>query len=215
MEHPVTQGSEAWHKLRNGIPTASEFDQLVTPEFKLRTGQMPQTYLCQKLAEHLTGYVGDDGQSFAMNQGSLLESEAVPFYELMFDVEVRRIGFVTDDAMRIGCSPDGLIGEDSGLEIKCPRPDTHIRYLLDGVLPSQYAPQVHGSMFVTGRSSWVFMSYCRKLPPLVVTVERDDAIQAALKSALNGFLARFDAALEKIERLSKVDRAETRAAQAG
>ena len=211
MEHPVHQGSEAWHLLRLGRPTASEFDRLVTPLGKVKTGDGPQTYLYEKLAEHLTGKPLDDGSTWAMSQGSLLESEAIPFYELVYGAEVRKVGFVTTDDMRIGCSPDGLIGEDSGLECKCALPQTHLRYLLEGGVPKEYVAQVQGCMFVTQRPRWVFLSYCRKMPPHIVHVERDEAFQQALTAALNQFLANFDNALEKLETLSQITRAVKRA----
>lgn len=199
MEHPVTQGSDVWLKLRAGIPTASEFDNLITPEWKARTGQTPQSYLARKLAEaFLGGPLFSAGGSFAMEQGTILEDEARPFYEFTYGVKVRRIGFVTTDDMRVGCSPDGLIGDDSGIEIKCPEPQTHVRYLLDGGLPKDYAAQVHGAMYVTGRPRWVFMSYCRRMPPFVVTVERNQEIQQAIDFALSSFLGQFDAAFTRL-----------------
>lgn len=203
IEHPVQQGSEAWHILRLGKPTASDFDRLVTPEWKVRTGQTPQTYLYEKLAELITGKVDDSVKSFAMEQGHLLEREAIPYYELMHDVKVRRVGFCTTDDMRIGCSPDGLIGEDGGIECKCPFPETHLRYLLDGGLPKEYAAQVHGSMFVTGRKYWVFMSYSRHFPAHLVRVERDEEIQKVIGEALAGFTGKMAAAVERIEALRK------------
>jgi len=202
MLHPVTQGSEAWHKLRLGRPTASGLSNLLTPEWKRRTGEMPRTYLFSKIAEVITGKSEDeDAGSWAMEQGTLLESEAIPFYEFLTDTKVQRMGFVTDDHMQYGCSPDGLIGEDCGIEVKCPRPHTHVKYLLDGGLPKEYACQVHGSMYVTERPSWVFLSYCRGFPPHIVTVLRDDKIQAAIKEALDYFLEDFKIALDKIKRL--------------
>jgi hypothetical protein len=211
MEHPIHQGSEAWHKLRFGRPTASEFDNLVTPLGKVKTGEGPQSYLYRKLAEHILGRSLDEGGSWAMEQGGILESEAIPFYEFTFDAEVRRIGFVTTDDMRIGCSPDGLIGDDSGIEAKCPLPQTHLRYLLEGGVPKEYVAQVQGCMFVTQRPRWVFLSYCRKMPPHIVHVERDEAFQAALAEATSGFLSRFDAALYKLETLTQATRAVKRA----
>ncbi len=199
MEHPVTQGSEAWNLLRAGRPTASDFGRILTPEWKRRTGEMPRTYLYEKLTEYVTGKPLPQEESWAMGQGTLLESEAIPYYEFTYDAKVRRVGFVTDDAMTYGCSPDGLIGEDGGIEAKCPQPQTHLRYLLDGQVPKDYLAQVHGCMFVTGRPWWVFMSYSRQFPPLVVKVMRDEAIQAAIKEALDYWLEDFRIALAKIE----------------
>lgn len=199
MIHPPKQGSEGWLSLRLGHPTASEFDKLVTPLWKIKTGDGPHSYLCEKLAEHITGKPLERGGTFAMEQGSILETEAVPYFELIHDVEVQRVGYCSTDDMRIGCSPDGLIGEDGGLECKCPFAQTHVRYLLDGVVPTDYLAQVHGSMFVTGRKWWKFMSYARGFPPLIVHVDRDEKIQAAIREALDGLLKRFDESLAKIQ----------------
>jgi hypothetical protein len=187
----VAQGSPEWKALRLGLPTASEFDALVTPEWKIRTGQGPETYLYQKLCEKILGFA-PDANSFAMEQGAILESEARPFYEFEFSQPVQVVGFCTSDDGRIGCSPDGLIGETGGLEIKCPQPATHLKYLLGGELPKEYRAQVQGAMLVTGRPAWTFMSYSRQFPPLVLRVERDTAAQEVLKSALEIFLEKFD-----------------------
>jgi len=203
MLHPVHQGSESWHLLRCGRPTASEFDNLVSPQGKIREGQMPLTYLYEKLAETITGKPLEQTGTWQMDQGSILEGEAIPYFELMQNVKVQRMGFITDDKMRYGCSPDGLIGEESGIECKCPQSQTQVKYLLEGVLPPQYVAQVQGSMYVTGRPSWWFMSYSRKLPPLMLKVERDAKFQEALGAALGKWLADFDAALAKIDALKQ------------
>lgn len=115
-------------------------------------------------------------------------------YEERTGHHVSEVGFITDDKERFGCSPDGLISLDSigpeftdaihhGVEIKCPIPETHMKWLLAGGLPEEHKCQVHGSMAVTGLSRWDFVSYCPGLPPLIVRVERDeftDSISAGL-----------------------------------
>jgi hypothetical protein len=185
------QGSGEWKSLRLGIPTASEFDSIMTPEFKLRTGQTPETYLYKKLCEKLLGF-SPDIDAFAIEQGVILEKEARPYYEFTFNTPVQLVGFCTTDDGRVGCSPDGLIGEDGGIEIKCPQPHTHLRYLLEGGLPKDYMAQVHGSMYVTGRPYWMFMSYSRQFQPLLIRVERDERIQSMIHQALEAFLDKFE-----------------------
>jgi hypothetical protein len=208
-----TQGTPEWLKARAGIPTASEFDNLVTPEWKLRTGQTPETYLYRKLAERCMGVpLQTGGGSWEMGQGSILEGEALPFVMFTRDIQIDRVGFVTTDDGRIGCSPDGLIGTDGGIEAKCPQPDTHLRYLVNGELPPQYRAQVYGSMLVTDRKWWYFLSYSRQFPPLLLRIERDEKIMAALQAALNGFLATFDAAYAKVMALKEAADAPKRAA---
>ncbi len=202
--HAVKQGSGEWKQLRLGIPTASEFDAIVTPEFKPRTGQMPETYPYTKLCEKLLGFA-PDVNAFAMDQGVILESEAKPFYEFTFNTPLCNVGFCTTDDNRLGCSPDGLLGEEGGIEIKCPQPHTHLRYLMEGGLPKEYAAQVHGSLFVTGRPWWKFMSYSRQFPPHVVHVERDEEIQAKLADALYAFLKKYDKKYSEIKAMKDAE----------
>lgn len=189
------QGSVEWMLARAGIPTASEFDNLLTPEFKPRTGETPRSYLAKKVAEAWQGGPLVQFNTFDMEQGHILEHEAVPWYEFEFSEPVRRVAFATTDDGRTGCSPDGLIGEDGGIEIKCPQVHTHVGYLLKGGVPKDYLAQVHGAMFVTGRAWWKFLSYRRHFPPLLVLVERDDKIQEAISEALASFRADFDRAM--------------------
>ena len=199
--HDCKQGSAEWLKLRAGIPTASEFHRLVTPLWKIRTGEGPATYLNEKLAEAWTGApLPQTGGFGTLEQGTILEEEALPWYELETGTTVRRVGFITTDDGRVGCSPDGL-EENSGVEIKCPQAQTHVGYLLDGGVPGEYLAQVHGSMFVTGFPCWKFLSYRRNFPRLLLTVERDEKIQKILADALDRFLARFDAAMKRLEEL--------------
>lgn len=209
--HNVEQGSAEWLSLRLAIPTASEFDALVSPTWKIRTGEGPRTYLYQKICEKFIGAFADGGSSFAMGQGSIMEHEAIPWFSFTHDMPVQRVGFCTTDDGRIGCSPDGLIGEDGGIEVKCPSPATHLRYWSDGVLPKEHAAQVHGSMYVTGRKWWYFLSYSRQFPAFLIRVERDEAIQQAIDEALAGFLSDYD---ELYTKLRTIKDAENAAAQA-
>lgn len=191
--HDVKQGELEWLALRAGIPTASEMDALITPLWKVKTGDGPRTYLFQKLAEWWQGGPLPSFQSFSMEQGSLLESEAIPWFEFEYNAAVRRVGFITTDDGLAGCSPDGLLSDDEGLELKCPQAETQVRYLCDGILPKAYEVQVHFSMFVTGAERWKFVSYRRGFPCLVLTVERDEDKQAVIVEALESFRESFDA----------------------
>ena len=195
------QGSVEWTLARAGVPTASEFDNLLTPEFKIRTGQMPQTYLAKKVAEAWTGGSLIEFTTFDIEQGRILEDEAIPWYELEFGEKVERVGFITTDDKRAGCSPDGLIAE-GGIEIKCPAIHTHVGYLLAGELPKDYACQVHGSMFVTGAPWWKFLSYRRRMPPLMLTIFRDEEIQAKIGAALVAFSTNFKIAMARMKQIN-------------
>jgi hypothetical protein len=198
------QGTSEWLAARCGLVTASEVDALLTAKWKVKDGAGPETYLYKKLAEKILGYSQDmvnPQGSWAMDQGQIVEKIALPWYEFQYNCTVRRVGFVTTDDGRCGCSPDGILGDDEGLEIKSPQPENALRYLLAGRVPEDYLPQIHFSLYVTGFSAWTFVSYSRHFPALVLRVERDEAIQSKIREALDGHFARFDAALERIAQL--------------
>jgi predicted phage-related endonuclease len=195
-KHDCQQGSLQWLELRAGIVTASEADSLVSPKFKIRTGETPRTLLATKLAEKWCGPLPSFG-AWATEQGHLLEDLAIPAYELETGHTVERVGFITADSGRIGCSPDGLL-TDCGLEIKSLQPVHHIKCLLDGGIPDDYIAQIHFSMLVTGFKRWKLFLYSRRLPHMMITIERDDEIQETLNKALDAFLTDFDIAWERL-----------------
>ena len=202
ITHKCAQGELEWLQLRAGKVTASEASALLTPLFKVSEGAGVHTYLCTKVAETF-GEVLPQFSSWETEHGQILEDEARKWYAFQFDNErLHNVGFCESDDHRSGCSPDALIGDDGGLELKCPQHTNHIRYLLDGVLPKDYVVQVHFSMFVTGRKWWKFVSYHRKFPPFVLKVDRDEAIQAKIREALTSFNAKFDAAMATVRKIA-------------
>lgn len=192
------QGSEAWLRARSEIPTASEFHNLVTAKGKIKEGEGPKSYLAEKLAQKWLGGPLPGFSSFATEQGNLREDEAIPGYCFEHSVQIDRVALCTSDDGRIGCSPDGLIGEDSGIEVKCPQADTHVKYLLGGRVPDDYVIQVQGALFVTQRPHWVFLSYCPKFPQLVLNVEPGPDLQEMLAEALALFLTKFDSGWQRL-----------------
>lgn len=185
------QGSPEWHQARLGIPTASNFERILSPTGKPST--QAEAYALQLLAEIITGQPTETFQKTgAMERGNELEAEAAQFYELQRDVETVKVGFCTDDAGTFGASPDRLIGGDGGLEIKCPLAHTHVKYLLGGELDMGYYPQVQGNMLVTGRKWWDWMSYHPKMPALIIRVPRNDKYIFSMQAEL----IKFDKALK-------------------
>jgi exodeoxyribonuclease (lambda-induced) len=203
----IAQGHIDWFKLRMGIPTASELGNLLTPEFELRKGEMPKSFVYTKVAESFTGKPIITTGSWNTEQGEILEGEARPWYELEYEKRVRQVGFITTDDGRFGCSPDGLIeGEECGLEIKCPASHTHVKYLVNGSLPKEYAAQVMGSMFATGFDRWIFLSYHRGFPALVLEIHRDERAMSMIRAAINQFHGDFDRAIERIGNITNITR---------
>lgn len=186
------QYSPEWWAVRRGVPTASEFSNILTPA----TGKLSKSadgYVYKLIGEKLsTEYplTTMNPATAAMERGTSLEANARSWYSLVHSVEVNEVGFALSDCERFGCSPDGIVGEDGGIEIKCPLPHTQVEWLLSGTLPDTYKPQVHGSLIITGRQWWDFVSYCPGLPELVVRVEPDEYTEK-LREALELFHARY------------------------
>lgn len=143
----------------------------------------------------------------AVQRGIALEDLARETYERRTGHNVTSVGLCLHDSGGFGCSPDGLVipegkgtrsqAEGHGLEIKCPIPETHAKYLLAGTLPDEYRPQIHCSLAVTGLDRWDFMSFCPGLPSLILTVERDDYTERMLAGLLS-LSAELDATRAKL-----------------
>lgn len=191
------QGSEEWFAARRGIPTASEFKSIFTSQGKVSASQ--STYMYKLIAEWLMDKTPEAYTNEWMERGKELESEARAFYELRESEEVQEVGFVTLDSGMAGCSPDGLL-KDGGLELKCPAPHTHVKYLLAGKCPAEYIPQVQGSMWICGALWWDFMSYHPDMPPLVVRVNRDQKFVDQLSAEVGVFTGKL---FEKRQQLPK------------
>jgi len=103
-----------------------------------------------------------------------------------------------DESKKVSASPDGLIPAiKKGLEIKCPKLSTHLKYLDDGILPTQYIPQVQGSLYVTGYDTWDFLSYYPGQDPLLLTIERDEKYIENLRTAIHGFNEKLNKIVEE------------------
>ena len=181
----IEQGTQEWHEARKGVVTGSRFKDVVTPA-KGELSTSSKKYMYELVAERM-GATVEFFSNAHMERGTELENDARTAYEFIKDCEVSEVGFCLDDNKIIGISPDGLIGEDGGLEIKCPKETTHISYLDDGGLPLIYKPQVQGSMWVTGRKWWDFMSYHPQLPPLIIRVHRDEEYIAKMNNVITKF----------------------------
>jgi len=190
------QGTDDWRRARMGIPTASQFDRILTPKKRqLAAGRF--TYRNELLAEWYFGEPVDTPATQFMVRGTELEPEALARYELEFRCDVERVGFVTSDDGRYGCSPDGLVDGVNGLEIKSYDAVHHIGLLLD---PDDEAHvcQVQGSTFITEADYWVLMRYHPSLPPVYVKAQRDAGFIAELSSAIDQFCDELAEAKERL-----------------
>lgn len=201
----IIQGTDEWKTIRLGKVTASRVADVVA-RTKTGWGASRAGYAAQLVVERLTGSAAESYSNAAMQWGNDHEQEARDAYAFFRDVDVAEIGFVHHPTIPMsGASPDGLVGNDGLVEIKCPTSATHIETLLGGSVPTKYLTQMQWQMQCTGRTWCDFVSFDPRLPPemrlFVRKVERDHARIAELEDAVAGFLAEVDATVAELTRL--------------
>lgn len=154
-------------------------------------------YLRTLAGEIIRGTPEDEGYTNShMERGKAMEAEARDLYAFARGVEPVEVGFVRrGDA---GASPDSLIGEEGGLEIKTALAHIQIERLQKNDLPSEHKAQVHGNLWITERAWWDFVSYSPGLPPLIVRVERDEAYIAKIAAAVEKFNEELAEVVERV-----------------
>jgi putative phage-type endonuclease len=198
----IEQGTPEWQALRVGKLTASRVaDMLAT----VKTGEsMSRKNLrADLIAERLTGNKTDSYSNSAMNWGVETEPQARVAYEVFSYNFVDQVAFVDHLTIaNFGCSPDGLVGDDGLIEIKCPNTSTHLEYIETRKPPSKYMTQMMSQMAVTGRQWCDFVSFDPRLPDglklLVIRIERDDAVIAKIEVEAIKFLAEVDAKIVEL-----------------
>ena len=195
------QGTTEWREARLGIPTASAFKRILTPTGK--GSSSAEGYLAELLAEWALGepiseFVGNEWTE----RGHMLEPEARTYYSFHRDLDVDTVGFIyRDDAHMSGCSPDGMVGEDGLLELKCPSAGKHLLWLSRGRVPPEHKMQAQGALWVSGRAWLDWMSFYPNFPPLLIRVMPDPKIQSALDVAIPEFITQVIAGRERLVNL--------------
>lgn len=194
----VPQGGQEWIDAHVARPTASQFHRIMTPKTMKLSGQA-DSYRNELLAEEILGRPVNDFLSQFMERGKDLEDDALSYYELQRGTDIDRVGFVMRDDERTGCSPDALVGDDGGLEIKTPAAAVHMGYLIDGP-DEKYQTQVQGCLWICQRQWWDFVSYNPEMPPVLVRYERDEKFIAALAQCVDQFISYMDESRDKLIR---------------
>ena len=204
MIEKVEQGTPEWFAARLGNVTASRVADVIA---KTKSGYSAsrENYMAQLICERMTNTVAESYSNAAMQWGTETEPLARAAYESYADVLVDQIGYVPHPTIeRAGASPDGLVGIDSLLEIKCPNSSTHIDTLINEQVPSKYITQMQWQMACTGRVWCDFVSFDPRLPDglqlFVKRVERDAEYIAMLEQEVIKFLNELD---EKIFKLNE------------
>ena len=198
IENSFEQRSDAWYKARLGNPGASEFSNIITSEGNLSKSR--ENFMFRLAAEKIRGKSDEAFQSEAMVNGQAKEEEARIFFQLIQHIKIKKVGMIYKDRQKLfHTSPDGLIGSDSGIEIKCPLAKTQAKYLIEKKLPTQFFVQIQGNLYVSERKYWWFMSYCDSMKPLLIRVERDKKFISILHIQLIKFCAELREIIKKIK----------------
>ncbi len=199
----MEQGTDAWKQARAGKVTASKIDAVMA---KGRGGAPSSTranYLAQIVAERLSGVPFEGFTSAAMQHGTETEPQARANYILATASTVEEVGFVPHPSIDgAGASPDGLIGTDGLVEIKCPNPATHIATLRGAPIDGGYLKQMMFQMACTGRLWCDFVSFDPRLPDEmqlhIRRVHRDPQMIVEIETAVREFLAEVDATVSDL-----------------
>jgi len=208
MIEMMDQGTEEWFTIRIGKVTASRVADVIA---KTKTGYSAtrDNYMAQLVCERLTGQKGESFTNAAMQHGTDTEPLARAAYEALRDVLVDEVGFVPHPSIIMaGASPDGLVGEDGLLEIKCPNTATHIETLLSQSVPGKYNTQMQFQMACTGRQWCDFVSFDNRLPDklqlFVKRVPRDNEFIKQMEDEVVKFLNELDIKIAQLMELKNV-----------
>jgi hypothetical protein len=196
--YELNQGTDEWLNIRLGIVTASEVNHILTSTGKPAKNETMRTYACQIAAEREFGYIEDHYESFDMMRGHYQESIARDIYNDKFD-EVTECGFITRKihGITLGASPDGLVGDDGGIEIKSRLSKFQVKTIISDEVPAEFYNQIQACLLVSGREWWDFIQYSNGMPMYVKRVYSDAIRQEQIIEALEAFEV---AVLEMTER---------------
>ena len=199
----MEQRSEEWFKARLGKVTASRVADILA---KIKSGESAsrRNYKIQLVSERLTGEKQETYINQAMQDGIDREFYARERYVQQFG-EVEEVGFIQHPTLEAGASPDGMVGEDGIIEIKCPMGTTHTETLMSQDVPSKYMPQIQFQLLCTGRKWCDFVSYNPMFPEhlqvFVKRVEADQDYQKELEVEVKQFLSEVDDVINRLKEI--------------
>lgn len=202
----MEQRSQEWYDARLGKVGASSVAD-ATAQGKTGEASVRKNLRAKLIAERLTGQREESYTSAAIQHGVDYEPIARALYEVKQGIEVTEMGWIPHPTIQnTGASPDGLVGEDGLIEIKCPNTSTHIETMLRGKEPSEYRRQMLWQMECTGRKWCDFVSYDPRLPPemqlFIVRFHRDEKAIEELRDGVILFLKELDEVIAKLKEIS-------------
>jgi len=207
--HRMEQRSPAWYQIRAGKLTGSRAKHILAVGRGKDEAVGKRDLRYQLAAERMTGTPQEDSYvNGAMQWGIDHEADAVAAYEAATGAMVEAIGFCEHDTLHAGTSPDGLIGTDGCVSIKCPKTSTHVEYLRADAEPAAYTAQNTHELWLTGRAWIDFVSFDPRLPDLlqllIVRVTRTPEQLAAYEVEVRKFLASVDAEVQALQAWRRV-----------
>jgi YqaJ-like viral recombinase domain len=202
--HDMPQGSPAWHRFRAGIPTASEFDQILTPKTQ-KLAEARHKYACRIIAGRLMDWQAASLDNIShIRDGKENEPFAIQQLELANDITTQAVGIITTNCGRFGASPDRvvMVGDTVGItiEAKCPTVPKQFEYLLLGH-DEAYRTQCQGQLHVAEADKAIFYSYHPGMPAYMVETGRDEPFIKKLNDALEQFSDELEALMERAKAL--------------
>ena len=196
IEHRVAQGSAEWFALRMGVPTASEFDQIMTPK-TMKPSESRWKYAMRLVAERLMGYQAQSLEGIRhIEDGKLNEPKAARQLAFSVGLEMRTCGFMLTDDGRFGASPDRIVvGRGDTVELKVPTDLIHLQYLL--LDHDVYRCQRQGQLLVAGADKSHFYSWHSMMPEVYVESGRDEPFIYKLSQALEQFSDELEMLMER------------------
>jgi hypothetical protein len=195
------QNTRCWEIARMGMPTTSRFSTVLAKGVGKKESLTRDRYLLDLIAElWWLEPIPDQYRNAYMAAGIAMQPEALEAYQAMHgSLQLDAVAFVRHDRFLSGCSPDGLVGDDGGVEVKTLIRPLMVKLLLDPGVPPEHVAQIQGSMWITGRKWWDLFFYCPGSRPYCVRVDRDDSYISDLQRSVKIF---NDELAAKVERLT-------------
>ncbi|EJF82317.1 lambda exonuclease family protein [Bartonella doshiae] len=202
----MEQRTAEWFQARLGKVTASNVYNIISKTAKGLPTSKYEDYKMKLMTERLTGETSQSYTTSAMQWGIEHEDDALKEYAFIYDTEVTRCGFIQHPTMEMaGASPDGFVGEDGLVEIKCPQSANHLRFFMDGNIKPEYIAQIQFQMACTGRKWCHFVSYnpqfvgrSTRLRMKIKRILRDEKHIEEINKAVETFLAEIDQDMKQI-----------------
>ncbi len=181
----VEQGSDAWHKARAGMPTASMFKDIMSPGKGGGPSAVRKTYMRKLAGEILTGEPMEGFSTKHTERGHAMEGDARRWYAFDRDVDPQQVGFIVNG--QAGYSPDSLIDTRGALEIKSKLPEMVIDAILNDEFLPEHKAQCQGGLWIAEREWIDLLVWWPKLTPFVARAERDEVYIVKLAKAVEEF----------------------------